>query len=125
MLGCNDYLTWPYPSDSEFIDGYQAMLRKIVRAYTRTAQNASSSDDGPVIVNLCGGGSSNYRAPCANVKAASDSFQKNYYSKCHYIEIGEYWITVNDLGCLGHRNVRGQEKLVKHLAPKIGSIMGW
>eukprot|EP01087_Luapelamoeba_hula_P007626 TRINITY_DN1860_c0_g1_i1.p1 TRINITY_DN1860_c0_g1~~TRINITY_DN1860_c0_g1_i1.p1 ORF type:complete len:391 (+),score=45.27 TRINITY_DN1860_c0_g1_i1:97-1269(+) len=123
LLGSNDYYSWPYPTDEEFISGYIAMLHRITAAYN------SSGTPQPVLINLCGGALANNQAPCPNVQKAVSLFaaqQQPPAPKAQFILIGSDWLVYpQDFGCLDHRNAGGQVKLATRLAPLIRRIMNW
>jgi len=124
MLGCNDYLSWPTPTETEFVDGYVKLLHSLFASYNVTP--ATSATKAPVIINLCGGHSGNNRAPCKNIEAAVQDLRRAGFSRCYYVEIAPDWLNYpQDFGCLDHRNVEGQFKLAAHLLPKIKEFVGW
>jgi len=121
LLGTNDYYSWPYPTQNEFIAGYLTMMHNIVSSYRYLPAALQ-----PTVINFCGGTMDNDRAPCPNVQQASQLFGATSYKKTYYVEIGQTWLRYpEDYGCLDHRNLKGQQILAAKLLPYVKKIMNW
>ncbi len=114
-LGTNDYSTQPWPSDDQFIGGYQALIADIESAYTGVGSGM------PKLVLVCGPMQTT-PAHCTNVQTVANQYGE-----------GAYFININgvlndpstDYGCDGHPSVIGHGKMAAALAPFIQSIMNW
>lgn len=47
------------------------------------------------------------------------------FNNSKYIFIPEEVLDKNDFGCWEHRNLSGQTKIAKYLAPRIAQLMNW
>jgi len=120
LLGSNDYYSYPFPTDEQFIGGYIAMLRHIHTSYKFKGVRP------PKIINICGGVLQEMKIPCKNVEKASHTFRQSWFNETYYITINASRFQYPaDFGCLDHLNVQGQTKLANFLLPHIKSIMKW
>lgn len=130
-LGGNDYNHQEtVPDNATFIAAYEEFLLQIAEPY---------GDAPPTIVNICGQGDpteverdpNNDRCrPCPLVQDATESFQTKYNEtiRTEYIFIpcdGTVVTGDGDIGCEGHKNEIGQERVADFLEPLLREIMGW
>jgi len=133
-LGGNDFNHQnSIPSNASFAEAYEVFLHEIARPYM---QDGGTS---PTIVNICGQGDpteverdpNNDRCrPCPHVKDATESFQNKYGDtiRVEYVFIpcdGTVVTGIDDIGCEGHKNQLGQERVADFLEPHFRQIMGW
>lgn len=131
-LGGNDYnhQHGNVPSNATFTNASAAFL------------DAVFSDYGPdvVVAAVCGMGDptekrrdpDNYRCrPCPHVEAATAAYvaaNPSRASRTHYLFVpcdGSVVTGVDDIGCNGHKNRKGQSEVAASLRPRIAAIMGW
>ena len=128
-LGGNDFnhQNGHIPTNSTFDQAYETFLLEIFDHHGSTT-----------IVSVCGQGDPNEAKldpdnnrcrPCPNVEAANIAFKSKYpLLKMDYIYIpcdGSVVTGKDDIGCAGHKNVKGQSEVAEYLAPKLREIMGW
>jgi hypothetical protein len=132
-LGGNDYNHQnSVPSNETFTAAYEDFILQIVEPY---------GEGGPVptIVSICGQGDlteverdpNNDRCrPCPHVQDATEAFRARHGAtvRTEYVLIpcdGSVVTGVDDIGCDGHKNQLGQERVANFLEPYLRDIMGW
>ena len=135
-LGGNDYNhhSGSVPSNASFSAAYEAFLLSVFAGYDGAGANDS------VVVSICGQGDplevqrdpdNNRCRPCPHVETAARDFaaaHPAYSSRSHYVFVpcdGSVVSGVGDIGCDGHKNVRGQAEVAHFLTPKLAQIMSW
>lgn len=108
LLGSNDFFMEPYPPAVLFKSRYVSLLETISAAY----------DGNVTLANVCGGLSSGPIA-CGLIQPAVQRFQQLHpllAEHVHYIHVPDSLLQYpQDYGCLDHRNVVGQSKLLNYL----------
>lgn len=131
-LGGNDFNHQKnVPSNATFAAAYEDFLQQIVNPYL--------DDTPPTIVSVCGQGDpteverdpNNDRCrPCPHVEDATRSFREEHGAavRVEYIFIpcdGTVVTGEDDIGCEGHKNELGQQRVADFLEPRLREIMGW
>ena len=129
-LGGNDFnhQKGNVPSSSSFSKAYEAFVMRIYEAYGLTT----------TVVSVCGQGTpeetksdpdNNRCRPCGNVERATNAFKLKYPDRrVHFVLVpcdGSAASGDKDIGCRGHKNVKGQAEVANYLKPHIASIMNW
>ncbi|KAL1524997.1 hypothetical protein AB1Y20_019873 [Prymnesium parvum] len=118
------------PSNATFDSSYMGMLGDVFAHYP--------SRPDLVVISVCGQGSpreaafdpdNNRCRPCEHVERATLQFAEAAPERrVHYLFVpcdGSVVTGVDDIGCDGHKNARGQAEVASFLAPRIADIMGW
>jgi len=142
-LGGNDYnhQNGDIPSNVDFSSKYVSFLSSLIEVF-------DDNDDDPMnylrsatkILCICGMGDphevqrdpDNDRcSPCPHVEASVEIFRKMYPKLAHRVHYklvpcdGSVVKGTDDIGCNGHKNKLGQERVSNFLAPTLSSITGW
>ena len=140
-LGGNDFnhQDGNEPSSAKFTSQYEDFLSFLFHSY-ETPANSLSSQKETNIVSICGMGDpfeadrdpdNNRCKPCEHVSASVRSFKAShpeFADRLHYIDIpcdGSVVQGTNDIGCDGHKNSIGQQRIANYLSPKLSLIAGW
>ena len=118
-LGGNDYNNAVVPTEDTFRAAYAALLDSLFAGYGRNT----------TVANICGGGShadpSRNRA-CPFVQNSSAAYAAAHPARTvAYVEVPVGVVGDGDVACLGHHNLRGQQKFAAFLEPKLRDLMGW
>ena len=105
-LGTNDYSTEPTPPQREFEDAYHNFIQQIRSAYGNIPIFLAC---GPMI-----------GSPCCDYVQNVVNFEENTY----YIDL-ENILEEFDIGCNGHPNVSGHQKMAYLSIPIIQNVLGW
>lgn len=118
-LGGNDFFNKPYPDPAHFESAYLQLLRTILLSFQH------ASDKSPTFLALCGGGDITDQLPCDHVSAPVAEFAREH-PRTFYLRIPDNLLQFpDDYGCLEHRNIQGQAKMVDFLLPVVRDIMSW
>eukprot|EP01135_Chromosphaera_perkinsii_P007868 Nk52_evm60s1020 gene=Nk52_evmTU60s1020 len=116
MLGSNDFLIPPSPSEDTFAKAYATLLKRINGSYERPIQ----------IFNVCGGHHVNNEVFCKLINQTVSNLKLSGSANVHYIYISSEGMSKeDDFGCIGHWNANGNRKVASLLAPIIGKTMNW
>ena len=136
-LGGNDYnhQNGNVPSNITFMRGYASLLDRLF-----SGEGLGNGTYDAKIISICGMGSpeeskydpDNTRCkPCPHVQQAVESYRDMHPDRrVDFILVPCDGSVVNgtaagDIGCAGHKNLQGQQKVADFLTPKVASIMGW
>ena len=140
-LGGNDFnhQDGNEPSSDTFISQYEDFLLFLFQSYGESDHSIQMQKE-TNIVSICGMGDpfeanrdpdNNRCKPCEHVNASVRSFKAlhpEYADRLHYIDIpcdGSVVQGTNDIGCDGHKNSIGQQRIADYLSPKLSLIAGW
>lgn len=120
-VGSNDYANLLPPSEKEFSEAYDGMVRSILKPWMEIPSYTSNPVPGalPAFVHICGGEAK----PCNYIKAVVVAHNQEGKWRSTYTETGDKGATKG--GCAGHRNATQQAALASRLAPFIAKAAGW
>ena len=106
-LGTNDYSTEPSPPQHVFEQGYRGLIKQIREAYGESVPLFLVC--GPMITGEC----------CTYVQNIVNMEPNTYYINLQNI------LETQEIGCDGHPNVQGHQKMAYLSLPIIQNVLGW
>ena len=113
--GSNDYTRILHPDRVPFVRAYKEMLMTALRSLLLAVPEAK-----PIFICLCG--VEENKQQCRNIKTAVEEF-RYAYGKVHFLEIGKGPLAKENLGCIGHPDVKGQQLIADLLYPQVKEIL--